>query len=104
MGNEKLAAVGVRAGVGHGETADLMLAWIVFYFVRELITGTTASGAGGIPALDHEIGNHTMKKRAVVKFLPGEKNEVVNCFWRVFGKEIAHDFPARRLEGGGILL
>jgi len=104
VGNEKLTAVGVRAGVRHGQGADLMFVRIVFYFVLEPVTRAAAAGPGRIAALDHEVGNHAMEDRAVVKFFAREKNEIVDRFRRVFGKEIAHDFPARGLERGGVLL
>src|SRR5262245_44579741 len=104
MGNEKLTAVGVRAGVRHGQAADLMFVWIVYYFVFEPVTRAAAAGPGRVAALDHEVGDHAMKEGAVVKFFAREKNEIVYRFRRVPGKEIAHDFPARRLEGGGVLL
>src|SRR5262249_14082718 len=104
VGNEKLTAVGVRAGVRHGQAADLMFVWIVFYFVFEPVTRAAAAGPGWVAALDHEVGDHAMKDGAVVKFFAREKNEIVHRFRCVLGKEIAHDFPARGLKRGGVLL
>jgi len=104
VGNEKLAAVCVRAGVRHGQTADLMFARIVFYFVFESITRAAATGPSRVTALDHEVSEYPMKHRTVVKLFAGEKNEVVNRFRSVLREEIAHDFSPRCLERGGVML
>ena len=81
-----------------------MLVRIVFYFVFEPVTRPAAAGPGRVAALDHEVVYHAMKDGAVVKFFTREKNEIVHRFRRVPGKEIAHDFPARSLECGGVML
>src|ERR1041385_7076287 len=80
-----------------------MFVWIVFYFVFEPVTRAAAAGPSRVAALDHEVGEHAMKDGAVVKFFAREKNEIVHRFRRLPGKEIAHDFSARGLEGGGVL-
>ena len=69
-----------------------MLVRIVFGFIFESIPRSAATSAGGIAALDHKIGNDAMKHGAVVKLLFREKNEIVNGFRSVPGKEIANDF------------
>lgn len=81
-----------------------MFARIVFYFVFEPVTRAAAAGPGRVAALDHEVVDHAMKEGAVIKFFAREKNEIVHRFRRVLGEEIAHDFPARCFERGGVLL
>src|SRR5690349_749119 len=80
-----------------------MFAWIVFYFVFEPVTRAAAPGPGRVAALDHEVGEDSMKDGAVVKFFAREKNKVIDRFGSVLGKEIAHDFSARGLERGRVL-
>ena len=56
-GDEELAAVGVGAGVGHGEFAGLLEAVCgALGFVSELVAGAAHAGAFGVAALDHEVG------------------------------------------------
>src|SRR5262249_51342317 len=81
-----------------------MFVWIVFYFVFEPVTRAAAAGPGRVAALDHEVVDYAMKDGAIVKFFAREKNEIVHRFRGVLGKEIAHDFPTRSLERGGVLL
>src|SRR5262249_13914836 len=102
VGNEKLAAVGIRAGVGHGQAADLMFMGIDFVF--ELVTRAATPGPGRVASLDHEIGDDAMKDGAVIEFFAREKNEVVDGFGSVPGEKIAHDLSARGLERGRVLL
>ena len=63
-----------------------MFARVVFHFVFESIARTAPPRPGRVAALDHEIGDDAMKEGTVVKLFAGEKNEVVNCFRRVFGE------------------
>ena len=81
-----------------------MFVRISFNFVFELVARTAVAGSLRVAALDHEVVDHAMKNRAVVKFLAREKDEIVHRFRRLPGKEIAYDFTARGLEGGGVLL
>src|SRR5581483_1489941 len=105
VGDEELAAVGVRPGVGHGEAAALMLA--VFAggeFVGKAIPRPAATGAGGVSTLHHEIRDHAMKLCAIVKSIFGEEDEVVDGVGRVLWIQLADDRPARRVEGRGVFL
>src|SRR5690349_10270267 len=78
VGDEELAAVGIGSGVGHGEGADFMLIRIAPGLVLKFIAGSAAAGAGGIAALDHEVGDHAMKHGAVVKAFAREEDEIVD--------------------------
>src|SRR5580704_13328145 len=65
-GDEELAAVGVRSGVGHGQLAgDIELVRRALGLILEAIAGSAHAGAGGIAALDHEVGNNAMKDGSV---------------------------------------
>src|SRR5438046_1583551 len=56
--DEELAAVGIRAGVGHRDGAGLEFPLRVLVLVLELITGPAHAGAGRVATLDHEVGDH----------------------------------------------
>src|SRR6185503_11226216 len=96
-GDEKLAAVGVRSRVGHGEYAALGVAQVGMKFIVEPIARTAGAVAERVAALNHEARNDPVKNRAVVKrpldllaglgidpFLgSGRKaDEVRHCLWR----------------------
>src|SRR5437763_9404147 len=74
--DEELRAVGVRAGVGHGERAALDL--VLVELVLERVAGTAGAGALGAAALDHEVGDHAMEDEAVVEAVGGELAEVLD--------------------------
>src|SRR5579885_828567 len=103
-GDEKLAAVGIWTRVRHRQRADLVLVRVALGFILETVTRTSAAGAGRIAALNHEVLDDAMKQRAVIKFFPREKNKIVHGFWRILGKQVADDFPARGIKRGGIFL
>src|SRR5262249_6711679 len=67
-GDEELASIGARTGVGHGEFACLRVLERGMKFVAESVTRSTAAAALRAAALDHKIGNHAVKHQAVVVF------------------------------------
>src|SRR5688572_27914785 len=84
--DEELAAVRVRAGVGHRDHAALVLERIALALVGELVAGAAAAGAGRVARLDHEVVDDAVKLHAVVEALTGEKYEIVDglrCVLRV---------------------
>src|SRR6266542_2085613 len=67
-GDEKLRAVGVRSGVGHGKFAGLVkLVGRAFGFVLKAISGAARASAAGIAALNHEVGDDAVEDGPVVK-------------------------------------
>src|SRR3984885_1151977 len=91
MRDEELAAIGVGAGIGHRERTDFVTIRIALGLVFELITGTAAAAGRRIAALNHEVFDHAMKLRSIVKALAGQKYEIVHRLGRVFREEIADD-------------
>ena len=65
--NKKLAAVGVGAGVGHGDGAPGVIAG--YGFVGKFIAGTTGAEAGRVTALDHKAFNDPVKRSVVIETL-----------------------------------
>src|SRR6266851_5352457 len=67
-GDEKLRAIGIGAGVGHGQLAGLVEAVRrALGFVFKLIARASETCACWVATLDHEIGNHAVKDGAVVE-------------------------------------
>ena len=69
LGDEELAAVGVGSGVGHGQLAGPVEVQVGIELVVEAVAGIAHAGAGGVAALDHELGNDAMEGGAVVERL-----------------------------------
>lgn len=77
--DEKLAAIRIRPGVGHAQDAGASVSQRRVDFVFELFAvdgGPAASCAGGIAALDHEVGNDAVEDDVVVVSAAGERCEV----------------------------
>jgi hypothetical protein len=66
MGDEKLAAVGIWPGVGHGEYASLTVPEVGMKFVFKPITGSAGAIAHRVTALDHEARDDAVKYGPVV--------------------------------------
>src|ERR1700733_11604158 len=103
VGDEKLASVGIRTGIGHGKRAWRVLVGVPFGLVFELVAGTSAAGAGRIAALHHEIRNHSMKNGTVIELLFGQEYEIIHRFRGVRGKQFANNLAAGRLKRRGVL-
>src|SRR5690606_10378623 len=69
VGDEELAAIGARAGVGHGKNAGAIVLQGGIKLILELVSGATVADAKWTSALDHEVGNDAMKGDAVVEGL-----------------------------------
>ena len=88
VADEKLGATGVAAGVGHGQYAAVVILVIARQFAVDLIAGAAIADAIGAAALDHEIGDDTVKGQAIIKALFSEGNEVFNSIGGIFFKEV----------------
>src|SRR5690606_9295158 len=69
VGDEELAAIGVRAGIGHGQDPALV-GHAVAGLVLEPVARAAAAGALGAAALDHEVGDDPVEVQAVVETAP----------------------------------
>src|SRR4051794_23180353 len=89
--DEELAAVGVRAAVGHRERAanDLVLVDLVL----ELVARAARARALGAAALDHEVLDHPMEDQAVVVAVARELHEVLDGLGGVLVEQL-HDHLA----------
>ncbi len=68
VGDEELASIGPRAGIGHGENAGTIVFEPSVHFVFKAVAGSTAACAGGIASLDHELLDDAMEGVRSVRF------------------------------------
>jgi len=73
---KKLAAVGVGAGIGHGQGSSRVGA--LHRLIGKAVPRPASPRAGGIPALNHEAPNDTVKDDAIVEVIPGQKDKIVD--------------------------
>ena len=78
VGDEKLAAIGAGACIGHGENTGAVVLESALHFIFEAVSGTAAACSGGIAALDHELLDHAVKSNVVVEATFGEVQEIRN--------------------------
>src|SRR5690606_5338922 len=99
MGDEELAAVGVGAGVGHGQDPALV-ADAVAGLVLEGIARAAGAGPPGTAALDHEVRNDPVEVQAVVEALPGQVHEAGDGHRGLVGEELDGDLATVGVENG----
>ena len=93
VSDKELAAVGAGSGIGHGKRAR-GVGQVLFAFISKVIARTAAASAGGIAALDHEVGNYAMEDNAIVKAIFGKENKIVHRFGCVGCIEFANNIAA----------
>src|SRR5579864_7872418 len=94
MSDEELASVGVRPGVSHRKRPDLMPMGIALALVCKAVAGSAPATSLRIAALDHEVGDHPVERRAVIELIPGQEHKIVHGQRRVFGEQLADDLAA----------
>src|SRR6476661_1020541 len=80
-----------------------MLVRVAFKLICKLITRPARAGPGRIAALDHEIGNYSVKHGRVIEIFPGQKHEIVHRLGSILGEKLAEDFAARSIKRCGVL-
>jgi len=106
-GNEELRAVGVRAGVGHGQESragvlDLEVLIGKLLAVDGLATGAVATGE--VTTLEHELGDDAVEGRALITeavLASAELTEVAGSLGDIVVVEVEDD-AARLVLGGGV--
>src|SRR5829696_7400597 len=96
--DEELAAVGVRAAVGHRERAADDL--VVVDLVLELVAGGAGAGALRAAALDHEVADHAVEDQPVVVAVLRELHEVVDGLGCVLGEQLQLNLAVVGVHGG----
>ena len=98
VSDEELASIRAWAGVRHREGSTLMTIRIRLEFILEFIARTSASGAGGISTLNHEVRDDAVEYRPVIELVIGEEHEVVDSLWCVTGEQLTNDVSAGCLD------
>ena len=91
VGNEELAAVGGRTGVGHSQDAGAIEGKFGHDLILEGVTGAAGAGAGRIARLRHKALDDTVERRVVIVAQVGQRHEVVHCDRRLILEQINHD-------------
>jgi len=71
-------------------------------FIIELITWSARACTSGVPALRHEIGDHTVKDGIVVKAFPRQEHKIVDRARGFRCIQAADDIAHVSFKGGGI--
>ena len=87
VADEELGTTRVAACMGHGENTAVVVLVIASEFTINLIARTAVANAVGAAALDHKIGDDTVKNEAVIKAFFSKADEVLDGFWGVFFEE-----------------
>ena len=114
-GDEELAAVGVRSGVGHREQVRPVEAQLGVELVGEVVARAAGAAAQRVAALDHEVVDHPVEDGAVVErpvvFCPGARvgpllgaggqlDEVGDRLGGVVAEQVDLDVAGRGVQGG----
>jgi hypothetical protein len=102
MSDEELAAVGIGAGIGHGDHPALMPERISGYLILEPVSGATPSSPGRVPTLDHEIADDPVKGNAIIKILPGQEDKIVYGPGSVGGGQFHFDDTSGSVDDGRV--
>ena len=109
VADEELAATGILAGVGHGESAGGVLVGIKVGFTLDLVAGPAGPhpsvvGVLGqrIAALNHEVGDHPMEPGAIVKHAVSQLLEVQDRAGNLLVEQLGHNGSLARLNGSGL--
>jgi hypothetical protein len=98
MGDEKLRPVGIRPRVCHRENARFVMTQVFVKFILKTISGTTTPGPGRVTTLRHEIGDHTVENRVIVKSLARQENEIIDRGGDFIGKKVDDNIPFIRRQ------
>src|SRR5258706_662580 len=109
VADEELAAAGVLAGVGHGQRSRDVLVDVLLCLALDLVA--RAAGADrplaalrvGVAALNHEVGDHTVKLGAVVEPGAGELLEVGDGIGHLIGEQLQLDHASRGVHHDSLI-
>ena len=100
MGNEKLAPIGVGAGVGHGEDAGTVVPEVFVELVFELISGAASTSSLGATGLNHEVGDDAVEGQAIVETVIGEFLKILDRLGCLVVVQLESDISSVSLNQG----
>src|ERR1035437_3026805 len=87
MGDKKLAAVGLRAGISHGKNTRIIMEQLLDKFILKFITWPAASVTRGAAALNHKIGANPVKLQIIIISATHQVNKIPYGDRCLFGKK-----------------
>src|SRR5574341_455856 len=103
-GDEELAAIGIAAGIGHGDYAGLV-EFQVGILIDEFIPWPTHAGAGRVAALGHETFKHAVKGDPIEISLARQEDKAIHRNGGFIGIELDDELAAfGHFDGGSVLL
>ena len=102
MSDKELAAVGIGAGIRHGEGTGLMFP--VVSFIRKAVSRIATPGPGGVAALDHEVGDNAVESGIVIVAVFNQKDKIIHRFGSIGGEEFQYQIAAVGFQSRRILL
>ena len=103
MGDEELRAIGVGTSVSHREDAGFAVFQTGAEFVSEGIARSSATGAGRVASLSHEIFDNTVENGVVIVAFTRQEDKIVDGIWSFISEEGDFDIAKVGLEDGGVL-
>ena len=98
--DEELAAVGVRAGIGHSNGAARVFTFKGFVF--KLIPWSAGAVTFGVAALNHEAFDGTVKNSVIVESFSSKNDKIVDGNGGLVGRKSDFDFAFFGVDDGGV--
>jgi hypothetical protein len=99
MRDEKLGAVGIRAGIRHRKHTGASVLEVLVEFIGKIVTGAAGTGAFGTTALDHEVVDDAVESQTVVEAVFSELFEILDGLRRLVVVQLDSDIDVL----GGLL-
>ena len=91
MGNKELASVAIGSGISHRQDAGAIMLEIGMELILELVPRAARSGSLGTTALDHEVGDHSVKRHVVIELFAAQLLKVIDGFWCLIREQFDAD-------------
>lgn len=87
VANKELGSARISPSVRHREHSAVVVLMVTVQFTINFVTGTAVADTVRAAALDHEIGDHPVKNKSVVKMMLCEVNKIFHGVGRILVKE-----------------
>ena len=101
--DEELGTIGIGTGIGHTQATGFVdLPGITPSLVFKAVAGSAPTITPRAAPLGHKSGNDPMEGQTIVKVITSQKNEVVDRFGDIRGKQIELNVSLLGFDGGQI--